>query len=483
MTQFCNLVRQEIAFFDRTKTGELINRLSADTVLASEAISTQVSDGLRSSFMTGAGIAMMFYMSPQLALVSLSVVPPVAAYGVLMGRKVRNTSRNVQDALAESTQVAEERISNIRTVRTFAKEDDEINRYDTEMNKVLHAAKQEAKVQAQFYGFTGLSGNMIILTVLYYGGSLVTTDVITVGSLTSFILYAAYVGIGLSGISSSYAQTMKAVGASSRIWEITDKTPTMLVNDKEQFVPTEPLKGNIRFENVDFSYPLRKDLQIIKNLNLTVPSGSAIAVVGSSGSGKSTLGALLLRLYDLDQGIITIDGNDISKLNSTWLRTQIGTVSQEPVLFSSSISDNISYGAARNVAQNEIEAAAKEANAHDFILSFPEGYATKVGERGVLLSGGQKQRIAIARAILKNPQILLLDEATSALDTASEHQVKLALDGVMKGRSVIMIAHRLSTIKNANQIVVLEGGKIVEQGTYTELLKINNGRFKALIRK
>ena len=433
--------------------------------------------------MTGAGIGMMLYMSPQLALVSLSVVPPIAAYGVIKGRKVRNTSRNVQDALAESTQVAEERISNIRTVRTFAKEDDEINRYDTEMNKVLIAAKQEAKVQAQFYGFTGLSGNMIILTVLYYGGSLVTTDVITVGSLTSFILYAAYVGIGLSGLSSSYAQTMKAVGASSRIWEITDKPPSMLLNDKDQLVPSEPLKGNIRFENVHFSYPLRKDVQIIKNLNLTVPSGSAIAVVGSSGSGKSTLGALLLRMYDLDQGIITIDGHDVSKLNSTWLRTQIGTVSQEPVLFSSSISDNISYGAASNVTQSEIEAAAKEANAHDFILSFPAGYGTTVGERGIMLSGGQKQRIAIARAILKNPQILLLDEATSALDTASEHQVKLALEGIMKERCVIMIAHRLSTIKNANQIVVLEGGKVVEQGTYNELLKIDNGRFKALIRK
>ena len=193
------------------------------------------------------------------------------------------------------------------------------------------------RVQAQFYGFTGLSGNMIILTVLYYGGSLVTTDVITVGSLTSFILYAAYVGIGLSGLSSSYAQTMKAVGASSRIWEITDKPPSMLLNDKDQLVPSEPLKGNIRFENVHFSYPLRKDVQIIKNLNLTVPSGSAIAVVGSSGSGKSTLGALLLRMYDLDQGIITIDGHDVSKLNSTWLRTQIGTVSQEPVLFLSLI--------------------------------------------------------------------------------------------------------------------------------------------------
>ena len=433
--------------------------------------------------MTSAGIGMMFYMSPQLALVSLSVVPPVAAWGVLMGRKVRKTSRKVQDALAEATQVAEERISNIRTVRIFAKEDNEINRYDEEMKKVLSSAQKEAKVQAQFYGWTGLSGNMIILTVLYYGGSLVTTDVISVGNLTSFILYAAYVGIGFSGLSSFYAETMKAMGASSRLWEITDKQPLMPLNTKELLVPAVPLRGNIKFENVDFSYPSRSDIKILKGLNLNVPSGLVMAVVGGSGSGKSTLASLILRLYDADQGRITIDGYDIRKLNPTWLREQIGTVAQEPVLFSSSIRDNITYGATSETTQEQVEAAAKEANAHDFIISFPEGYDTLVGERGVMLSGGQKQRVAIARAILKNPQILLLDEATSALDTASEHQVKLALDRVMKGRSVIMIAHRLSTIQNANQIVVLEDGKIVEKGTYNELLVLKDGRFRALVRK
>ena len=433
--------------------------------------------------MTGAGIGMMFYMSPQLALVSLSVVPPVAAYGVYMGRKVRNTSREIQDTLAASTQVAEERISNIRTVRTFAKEDSEISRYSKEMEKVLYAAQKEAKVQAKFYGWTGLSGNMIILTVLYYGGSLVTTDVISVGSLSSFILYAAYVGIGFSGLSSFYSETMKAIGASSRIWEITDRKPLISLNDKKQLVPTNQLRGNIKFENVYFSYPSRDETQILKGLNLTVPSDLVLAVVGSSGSGKSTIASLLLRMYDPNQGTISIDGHDLRDLNPTWLRTQIGTVSQEPVLFSSSIRDNITYGATSSVSNEQIEAAAKEANAHSFISEFPNGYETLVGERGLMLSGGQKQRIAIARAILKNPPILLLDEATSALDTASEYQVKLALDRVMKGRCVIMIAHRLSTIQNANQIVVLEDGSIVEKGTYSELLDKDNGRFKALIRK
>ena len=461
----------------------MINRLSADTLLVSEAISTKVSDGLRSTFMTGAGIGMMTYMSPQLALVSLTVVPPVAAYGIFMGRKVRNTSRKVQDNLAASTQVAEEKISNIRTVRTFAKEDVEIERYEKEMNNVIDSGDKEARVQAQFYGWTGFSGNMIILTVLYYGGSLVTSDVISVGNLTSFILYAAYVGIGLSGLSSSYAETMKAVGAGSRIWEIADKQPLIQLDSEDQILPKQSLKGNIEFKNVNFSYPTRRDALILKDFNLEVSCNTVTAVVGGSGSGKSTLASLILRLYDPDQGTISIDGYDIRQLNSKWLRRQIGSVSQEPILFSSSIRDNIIYGANEHVSQTEIETAAKEANAHDFIVNFPEGYETMVGERGVMLSGGQKQRIAIARAILKNPQILLLDEATSALDTASEHQVKLALDRVMKGRCVIMIAHRLSTIKSANQIVVLESGTIVEKGTYDELVAIDGGSFKSLIRR
>jgi len=487
---FSSIASQEVAFFDRNKTGELINRLSADTLVVSQAISQQISDGLRSTFMASAGIGMMFYMSPQLALVSLGVVPPVAAWGVLMGRRVRGTSRQVQDALAGATQVAEERISNIRTVRAFATEQREIDAYDKQMTNVLAKAKTEALAQAQFYGITGLSGNMIILTVLYYGGSLVTSDVITVGNLTSFVLYAAYVGIGFSGVSTFYAETMKALGASSKIWEITDRQPLIPISLPNSSATTlnhiaANLKGDIEFRDVTFSYPSRNDVTVLKNLNLRVPCDRVTAVVGGSGSGKSTLASLILRLYDPDTGSITVDGNDIRNLDPSWLRRQIGTVSQEPTLFSTSIRDNIAYGASdpSKVSQDDLEKAAKEANAHDFIMDFPEGYDTLVGERGVMLSGGQKQRVAIARAILMNPQILLLDEATSALDTASEYQVKVALDRVMKNRSVITIAHRLSTIQNADKIVVIHDGAIVEEGTFDQLTKMENGRFRALIRK
>lgn len=447
---FGSIVKQEAGYFDKTKTGELVNRLSADSQLVSQAVTQQISDGLRSTLMTTAGIGMMFFMSPQLAFVSLGVVPPVAAWAVWMGRKVRTTSKQVQDALAASTQVAEERISNIRTVRSFAKEDLEMNRYAQEMSNVLDKAGQEALVNARFYGLTGLSGNMIILTVLYYGGSLVTSDVISVGNLTSFILYAAYVGIGFNGVSTFYAEMMKALGASTRLWQLIDRQP--LIPIQQGSIPST-LQGHIKFDQVSFSYPSRPDIQVLNQLSLSVPADHVMAVVGGSGSGKSTLAALLLRLYDPDQGTITLDGQNIKLLNPTWLRSQIGTVTQEPVLFSSTIRDNIAYGAQNpsEVSQEDIEHAAKEANAHDFIMSFPDKYETLVGERGVMLSGGQKQRVAIARAILKNPQILLLDEATSALDTASEHQVKEALERVMKGRSVITIAHRLSTIVNSGK--------------------------------
>ena len=332
----------------------------------------------------------------------LAVVPPVSIWGMFMGKKVKNISKELQDTLAASTSLAQERISNIRTVRSFAMETREVERYKRQMGDVLVKAEKEAMVQAKFYGVTGMAGNMIVLTVLYYGGSLVTTNVLTVGNLASFVLYSAYVGIGLSGVSTFYGEMMKGLGASTRLWELTDRKP--LIPSVGGIIPANPI-GLVRFEDVSFAYPSRPDQDILKSLSLDIPPKTVVAIVGPSGSGKSTIGSLLLRLYSPKAGTVCLDGQDISNLDPTFLRTYIGTVSQEPVLFSSSIRDNILYGASEpeKVSQEDLERAAMEANAHNFIKGFPEGYDTLVGERGVMLSGGQKQRIAIARAIIKQP--------------------------------------------------------------------------------
>ncbi|XP_045584652.2 ATP-binding cassette sub-family B member 10, mitochondrial [Procambarus clarkii] len=478
---FSSIMKQEVAFFDTNKTGELINRLSADTAVVSQSVTMNISDGLRSSVMALAGVGMMFYMSTELAVVGLSIVPPVALMAVWYGRYVRNITKHVQDTLAQSTQVAEERIANIRTVRSFAQEPREMKTYDSNIDSVLHMTYKESLARAIFFGLTGLSGNVIILSVLYYGGGLVSESSLTIGQLSSFLLYAAYVGIALGGISSFYSEMNRGLGASTRLFGLMDRIPKIPTHGGIS-LPLDGFRGDINFTNVNFAYSTRPEAVIFKNLSLSVPSGSVVAVVGASGSGKSTIGSLLLRLYDPLSGEITIDDVPLTQLDPSWLHTVIGSVSQEPVLFSTTIHENLLYGAQDPAAitNEDIVTAAKEANALSFINSFPEGFDTVVGERGIMLSGGQKQRIAIARALISNPRILLLDEATSALDSESESLVQEALERLMHGRTVITIAHRLSTIRNADQIAVLHEGAISEVGSYTELMQ-KNGIFRKLV--
>ncbi|KAJ8393255.1 hypothetical protein AAFF_G00063270 [Aldrovandia affinis] len=458
---FSSILRQELGFFDRTRTGELINRLSSDTAVIGRSVTDNLSDGLRAVAQATAGVGMMFYVSPSLA-----------------------TFVRTQDSLAEATQLAEERISNLRTVRAFGKELAEVEKYVEKVNHVLMLAKKEAVLRAGFFGATGLSGNMIILAVLYKGGLLMGSEHMTVGELSSFLMYAFWVGVSISGMSSFYSELMKGFGAGTRLWELLDRKPEFPLNEGVVLRP-EQLKGKLEFRNVFFSYPTRKDAPIFQDLCLCVPAGSVMAVVGPSGSGKSTLVSLLLRLYDPDTGTITIDGHDVRDLNPYWLRSHIGTVSQEPVLFSCSIAENIAYGAAdpSSVTAQDIHRAAHIANAHTFVQSFPQGFHTVVGEKGVLLSGGQKQRIAIARALLKNPKILLLDEATSALDAENEFLVQEALERLMQGRTVLIIAHRLSTIQNADAVAVLDQQRVVEVGRHAELLGNQQGLFRKLMEK
>ncbi|XP_033874888.1 ATP-binding cassette sub-family B member 10, mitochondrial [Acipenser ruthenus] len=481
---FSSILRQEVGFFDKTRTGELINRLSSDTALIGRSITENLSDGLRALAQATAGVGMMFYVSPSLATLVLGIVPPFAVLAVVCGRYLRKLSRMTQDSLAEATQLAEERIGNVRTVRAFGKEFTEVEKYISKVNYVFQLAKKEAVVRAGFFGATGLCGNLIVLTVLYKGGLLMGSDHMTVGELSSFLLYAFWVGVSIGGMSSFYSELMKGFGAGTRLWELLDRQPEFPLNEGFTLRPDQ-LKGALEFQDVTFSYPTRKDASIFQGLSLSVPAGSVMAVVGPSGSGKSTLVSLLLRLYDPDSGVITIDGRDVRELNPYWLRTNIGTVSQEPVLFSCSIAENIAYGALdpSQVTAEEIYRAAEFANANSFIQNFPKGFDTVVGEKGILLSGGQKQRIAIARALLKNPKILLLDEATSALDAENEHVVQEALDRLMDGRTVLIIAHRFSTIQNADAVAVLDQGRVVECGKHKQLLENPQGLFKKLMEK
>ncbi|ELU04240.1 hypothetical protein CAPTEDRAFT_149755 [Capitella teleta] len=480
---FGSIIRQDIAFFDKNKTGELINRLSTDTSIVGASITNNISDGMRSVTQAAGGIGMMVYMSPKLTMVAMCIVPPVFILSRYYGRYLQKITKNVQDSLADATQVAEERLANMRTVRAFVQEKKEKAAYENKINDVLSLSQKEALARSIFWSSTGLSGNIMIISVFYYGGLLMNEAQITVGELSSFMLYAAFAGVSIGGLTTFYSELMRGIGASKRLWQLVDTQPK--IPYEGGLVPTLPLKGQVQFNGLTFSYPSRLDDPIIQDLDLTIPQGTMMAVVGGSGSGKSTLVSLLLRYYDPQSGSINVDGMNIQDLDPQWLRSHMGIVSQEPALFSCSIAENIAYGAIdpSTVTTDQIMEAARMANALQFVEKFPSGFDTMVGERGVMLSGGQKQRIAIARAIIKNPAILLFDEATSALDAESEFLVKEALDRVTVGRTVITIAHRLSTIKNADQIAVLSEGRVSEIGTYEQLMAIPQGTFRKLVEK
>lgn len=463
---FARLMDQEIAFFDARKTGELTNRLASDTTVLQNTVSVNISMGLRFVASIVGGIGCLVYTSGLLTLVMLAVVPPVALGAVAYGRRVRKLSREVQDTLAKSSEVAEEALGGIRTVRAFAAEPSEVARYTAAVTSSFDLARTRALMAATFIGVASFAAYSAIAAVLWYGGHLVASGALSAGGLTSFLVYTMLVAIALGGLTDLWADFMKASGAAERIFELLDRTPAIPPTDGLELLAIE---GRVDFDSVAFSYPTRPDAKVLQGIDLAVKPGEVVAIVGPSGAGKSTIAALLTRLYDPDGGTIRIDGHDLRELAPDGLRRKIGVVSQEPILFSCSIAENIRYGRA-TATDAEVFAAARTANAHTFIEKFPEGYATLVGERGVQLSGGQKQRVAIARAVLKDPRILVLDEATSALDAESEHLVKEALERLMKGRTTLIIAHRLSTVAGADRVCVLDGGKIVQSGAHGALM-------------
>ncbi|KAJ1534161.1 ATP-binding cassette sub- B member 10, mitochondrial [Nowakowskiella sp. JEL0078] len=490
---FSSIIKQDTAFFDRNRTGELISRLSSDTNIVGKAITQNLSDGLRSTTTAVVGLGMMLYVNPFLTVdievknligTMMAIIPPVALGAIWYGRLIRVLSRQTQDAFSETSKVAEERLGNLRTVRAFSQEISEISRYANRVENIYNLAKREAYASGFFFGGMGLSGNLVMLSILWYGGSMVAAGDITVGELTSFFLYTAYVGSSMVGLSGFYSELMKGVGASSRVFALLESKPLIEQSDiVKRLKPTE-VTGRIEVAGVKFAYPTRPDARIFNDLNFTIEPGTSVAIVGNSGSGKSSIALLLLRFYDPEAGKIFIDGKNIKDLDPQWIReNMISMVSQEPVIFAGTIAENIAYGRP-DASRKEIIEAAKKANALNFIESFPDGFDTYVGERGTAVSGGQKQRIAIARALIKSPSILVLDEASSALDAASERSIQDALDRVVAGRNIttVVIAHRLSTIMKADKILMIEGGKIVEAGTFSELIALG-GKFSNLVRQ
>ncbi|KAL2711495.1 mitochondrial potassium channel ATP-binding subunit isoform X1, partial [Vespula squamosa] len=462
---FKSIIVQDVAFFDKNRTGEIVNRLTSDIQDFKSTFKICISQGLRSSTQIIGCVISVIMISPQLTAAMLLCMPTVIFIGTLLGKSLRKLSTEAQNQIAKATAVCEEAIQNIRTVRAFAAENRETEVFFKEVEYASELYENLGFGIGLFQAGTNLFLNGILLCTLYFGGHLMSIGQLSSGDLMAFLMATQIVQRSLSQLSLLFGTYVRGITAGARVFEYLNMPPSPMMVGGEAL--KDFLPGNIEFKNVKFSYPTRPDHIILKNFNLNIPAGKTVAIVGSSGNGKSTIAALLERFYDVDEGSISIDKWDIRSLNSSYLRgTVLAYINQEPVLFATTIMENIRYGK-QDATDEEIVQAAKEANAHEFITKFPDGYETQVGERGTQLSGGQKQRIAIARALLKQPSILILDEATSALDYESERVVQKALENVTRGKTVLVIAHRLSTVQSADIIVVLQHGIIVEVGLIT----------------
>ncbi|WMN12364.1 ABC transporter transmembrane domain-containing protein [Marivirga salinae] len=474
---YTKLMSLPMTFYDKSRVGELVSRITSDVSLLQDTFSITLAEFIRqvSTLIIGAGI--IFYFTPKLAAFMIATFPVLVIAAMVFGKFIRKLSKKTQSELASANIIVEETLQSINIVKAFTSELLEVMRYRKSLDKVVKVALKSATFRGAFISFIIFAMFGGIVAVLWYGATLVQEGTMTVGDLLSFVLYTTFIGASIAGLGDLYGQIQKAIGASERVMEILQEEEEFKIEEKEKI----HLQGAIQFEDVKFSYPTRKDVQVLKGLNLTVGAGEKVALVGHSGAGKSTIIQLLMRFYPLASGQIKVDDQNIESLSITGYRQNIGIVPQEIILFGGSIRENIAYGKP-NASDEEIIAAAEKANAWLFIKDFPEGLDTLVGERGVKLSGGQRQRIAIARAILKDPKILILDEATSSLDAESENLVQQALDELMKDRTTIIIAHRLATIRKVDKIFVLKEGQISEQGSHQELLESENGTYSNLVK-
>lgn len=474
---YTQLVRLPMHFFANRRVGELNSRLSSDIAQLQDTFTTSIAEFIRQLIIILGGITALFLTSTKLAFSMLAVIPLVAIMAVFFGRYIRKFSKRVQDKIAESNTIVDETLQGIANVKAFVNEWFEIARYKKSIYDIRHTAIRGGMLRGAFFSFIIFCLFGAIVLLIWMAVKLENQGELSHGNLIQFMLYTVFVGASIGGIAEQYAQIQKALGATERIMDILQEEPESLV--PREGAPYHRLKGEVVFKHVAFSYPSRKNLPVLTDINFTVSAGQTIAIVGPSGSGKSTMVSLLLKFYATDKGEIYFDGKPSSDYALYDLRQNMAIVPQDVLLFGGTIRENIAYGKP-GASMDEIMSAARKANAHDFIESFPDQYNTIVGERGIKLSGGQRQRIAIARAVLKDPAILLLDEATSSLDAESERLVQEALDKLMVGRTTFVIAHRLATIRNADNILVINRGEIVEQGTHQQLIAMENGLYRQL---
>lgn len=476
---YFKLITLPMNFFSNRRVGELNSRISADLSQIQDTLTTTIAEMIRQIVLMVGGIIFMAIISVKLAIALLMLLPPLIVFAIFFGRFIRKISREAQDKLAESNTVIEETLQGIASVKAFVNEAFEARRYGKNISDVANIAIKGAKYRGIFVSFIVFCLFGAVVAIVGYGCILVSHHELYIGELIKFAFYAVFVGSAMGSFPDLYANVQKAVGASERVLEILNEQGEDISLTQANNAIQQKIEGNLSFSNVEFAYPSRPELTVLNNVSFDAEAGQRIAIVGPSGSGKSTMAALILQFYHPQNGQILFDGNPAADYSLTDIRNQVAIVPQDVMLFGGTIRENIAYGKL-TASEDEIIKAAQRANAHQFIMSFPEGYDTVVGERGVKLSGGQRQRIAIARALLKNPAILILDEATSSLDSESERLVQEALEELMKGRTSIIIAHRLSTIREADNIIVLEKGKIIESGNHLELINNENGLYRYL---
>lgn len=465
---FKKLQRLSVSFYDKNKTGTIMSYVTNDVNALQSAMVENTIEMITEGFILIGSVVAMIYLDWRLTLFTVCTFPVVLWFMEFFGKKIRKTGGRIQECTADITSVLQESVASARVIKSFVREDYEVDRFDVENRANFRANMKNAQLMATMTPVVELVAVIGVTMIIWYGGNNVINGTITAGSLVAFLTYAVNISNPIKRLTRVIGNIQKALAAAQRVFMIIDMPEEIAESRDAKQLPE--VSGKVEFQNVSFAYDDKGN--VITDLSFSVKPGEVIAIVGPSGAGKSTIANLLPRFYDVNKGDIKIDGHSVREVTLDSLREQVGIVPQETMLFNGSVYNNILYGRL-DATKEEIEAAAKAANAHDFIMQLTDGYETKLGDRGVNLSGGQRQRIAIARAILKNPRILILDEATSALDTESERVVQEALDRLMVGRTSFVIAHRLSTVKNADKILVLEKGNLVESGTHDELLALD----------